>query len=1202
MWRCSIASGKPRRQFSTVSALAKKMGVTSFPFSPRFLRSVTLEPGAFSIALHPNITVNGTTGQTAGTLPTLSWSSPDSGTHWVVTFSGAGVSHGSIADGVYDITLDGTRAVNSSGQTIVTTRTDTFYRLFGDSNGDAKVDSTDSTAYSGSSGVSNGSAGYLAYFDSNDDGTVDSASTDHTAFTGNSGVTWTAFTSGATSSVIANGYTATIDPNSHITTMVMDAAGQTIASVDATGARTTNVYDNAGNLVNQIDPRGDKSTYVYDAANRQVNAIDGAGDKTTTVYDAAGNVVNTIDGAGNKVTYVYDAANREVNTIDGNNHKTTTVYDAVGNVVNQIDGAGDKTTSVYDAANRLVNSIDADGNKTTLAYDAAGNETKVIDPDGNVTTFAFDADNRVVTKVDPNGTTTYVYDSASRLTKTIDQLGQTVSVTFDADSRETGEKWYNAGNTLTNTLTYTYDAASNMLTAADANGKYTFTYDADNRMATQKDMFGTTNTYSYDAAGNLTGIVDSLGGTQTMVYDAANRETTVQFSGNSQTLSESITYTANSQAQNVNRYSDVAGTTLIGSTSFTYDAADQVTNIHHRNGSAANITNVTYTYDAANNLSTQTRDSATTTYSYDASGQITGDGTTTYAYDANGNRNNAGFSVTTNNQITTDGTWTYTYDNAGEITQKSLGASSTTWNYTYDERHQMTSAIKHATPGGTVQETDNYTYDVFGDLITEAVTISGVTTTTNTAFRISVPEPGIVKSVNQAWADLDAGDALLVHYLFDAISQSPFARENSGGVAWLLKDNLGGTIVAVNGSGTVLAAAKYDAFGNVTVTTGSSSDLGVILFAGYRWDAETGLYSTHWRWYNPATGQWTTVDPIGFAAGDVNLHRVVENDTSRDTDPSGLQPLSLPASYPGLFNSGPTMPFGNPLTAFERMTQDEENRLRSQLQDFYQTIMKRKLVQGEDIYNLAFGANVIVQRELTVEGTGDFRITATPIPEDKLPTFLGMTGKTLNQYLENQKGNAYFVTLATDFDKYRLKNSQVVSGAILHNDKGSFLISSILEAADDKAPELTSFTIRTNYKLDSVLGTLKGEGSLVARPTYIESISTGSFDLAASMQYTTTLGDLGISAKRLGANNKMITGIVFMTKTQLADINLQAGATSTSELTAKTPWKATFSALFRTKQLLPLDIDVGYQLGGPWTVSASLDILPYVYRHHFGGK
>ena len=104
----------------------------------QFNEAVTLDPGAFTIALHSGVSVNGRAAGTVGTLPTLSWSTPDGGLTWVVTFSGAGVVGGSIADGDYDITVVST-AVHANGQTMTSDVTNTFYRLFGDTNGAGQV-------------------------------------------------------------------------------------------------------------------------------------------------------------------------------------------------------------------------------------------------------------------------------------------------------------------------------------------------------------------------------------------------------------------------------------------------------------------------------------------------------------------------------------------------------------------------------------------------------------------------------------------------------------------------------------------------------------------------------------------------------------------------------------------------------------------------------------------------------------------------------------------------------------------------------------------------------------------------------------------------------------------------------------------------------------------------------------------------------
>jgi RHS repeat-associated protein len=63
----------------------------------------------------------------------------------------------------------------------------------------------------------------------------------------------------------------------------------------------------------------------------------------------------------------------------------------------------------------------------------------------------------------------------------------------------------------------------------------------------------------------------------------------------------------------------------------------------------------------------------------------------------------------------------------------------------------------------------------------------------------------------------------------------------------------------------------------------------VYLHQGGRFDATSGLYHFRHRDYSPTLGLWTSLDPIRYDAGDVNLYRVVFNTPTIYTDPSGLQ-------------------------------------------------------------------------------------------------------------------------------------------------------------------------------------------------------------------------------------------------------------------------------------------------------------------------
>ena len=92
-------------------------------------------------------------------------------------------------------------------------------------------------------------------------------------------------------------------------------------------------------------------------------------------------------------------------------------------------------------------------------------------------------------------------------------------------------------------------------------------------------------TATYDAVDNRTKLQDSLNGVTTFVYDALNRLTSEQFGGSGQTaLRMDLTYTAQDEIATQTRYK--AGTQTVGTSSFTYDALGQLTNLQHKDGSS----------------------------------------------------------------------------------------------------------------------------------------------------------------------------------------------------------------------------------------------------------------------------------------------------------------------------------------------------------------------------------------------------------------------------------------------------------------------------------------------------------------------------------------------------------------------------------------------------------------------------------------
>jgi RHS repeat-associated protein len=709
---------------------------------------------------------------------------------------------------------------------------------------------------------------------------------------------------------------------------------------------TTITYDLAGNVLSMKNALGVVTSYAYDALNRQTREIDDYGGSLqrtiTTTYDAVGNVQTTVDGLGHAITYSYDTIDR-VSTITNalgdvttysytanqfqgkvetdtnalgdavtytyngagevtsiyklNGYKETFTYDAAGNQSSD-NVAGSITTYAYDALNRETTITNALNGVTTYVLDAADNRTVLVDADSNRTTFSYDADNRLTTQTDPlNHSSTFSYGAVGELISTTDNNGRRDDFTYDANGNKLTESWYNNAGTFQQTLTFTYDAIGEMLSAQSPGGNNTFTYDHLGRVSTVNEPFGLTLTYTYDAADNRSSMQDSKGGLETFAYDAGNRLTQVQFTGQSATLSYDYAYDKIGEVTGLTRYSDLAGTTTVGWTSYSYDPRGNVTAVHHYDSHGSSIQSLGYTWTTSDQLQQKVVNGVTTNYSYDSTNQLTNDGSVTYTYDANGNRTMTGYS-TTANEITTDGTWNYTYDNEGNRIKMVSIATGATWKFSYDNHNQLTAANYYSSDGGTLLAWVTYTTDALGHLI-ERDASSGQQT-------IRYAYDG-----DNAWADLDGSNNLATRRLFGPGADNPVVKISAAGVVvWYLLDYQNSVIGMVNSSGTSLGSVTYDGFGKVlTNTLGSYAD--AYMFQGARRDADTGMDYHDARWYDPNTGSWISRDPGGFAMGDANLSRFVGNEPSDWTDPTGLEkavgmPQNMKPGYTYVYVGPPT--------------------------------------------------------------------------------------------------------------------------------------------------------------------------------------------------------------------------------------------------------------------------------------------------------
>jgi RHS repeat-associated protein len=327
---------------------------------------------------------------------------------------------------------------------------------------------------------------------------------------------------------------------------------------------------------------------------------------------------------------------------------------------------------------------------------------------------------------------------------------------------------------------------------------------------------------------------------------------------------------------------------------YTLDDAGRLTGIVNKNSSAVTISYYNYSYDAGNRVSNHTwwsqigttTDSGSNTYTYDADSQLLSDSTKNYSFDNNGNRNMTGYQTGTNNRMTNDGVYTYSYDSAGNVIQKAAAGNNPLWTYSYDNLNHMIGATEKGT-GGTLLAQETFTYDVQGNLVQqqEYTSTSGTTTTTRFA----------VDASGNTWADLDSSNNLLVRYLRDANGGLLTRTVGSGanaGVSVYLVDNLGSVRDITNWSGQVGDHIDYTGFGVATESNPSVGDYNK--FASYHMIVVMGQAVVGARIYDPSTGRWYQIDPIGFNGGLLDLYDYTGNNPTNATDPSGLQKIEDP--------------------------------------------------------------------------------------------------------------------------------------------------------------------------------------------------------------------------------------------------------------------------------------------------------------------
>jgi RHS repeat-associated protein len=303
-------------------------------------------------------------------------------------------------------------------------------------------------------------------------------------------------------------------------------------------------------------------------------------------------------------------------------------------------------------------------------------------------------------------------------------------------------------------------------------------------------------------------------------------------------------------------------------------------------------------------------------------------GDESYTYDRTGNRQRPGHPASAPtysiNQVLNDGTNTFLYDNEGNTTQKTVIATGRVTQYAWDHRNRLTQVQERVSAAGAVLETVQYSYDAFDRRTIKRLDNDGNGTFERYWAYLNDGSHTILEledsdgqeaaqpfRVSNRFLHGDAVDMVLADEQYSGGQGfqlgSTTANATQGTTLWTLGDNLGSIRDVVDNGGIVRQHVLYNAFGvrlseidrdATGAVIDSSSPTAIDTLFGYTgrdWDSDTDLQYNRARWYDPAQGRWLSQDPIGFAAGDVNLYRYVGNHPTYSTDPSGLQePINSP--------------------------------------------------------------------------------------------------------------------------------------------------------------------------------------------------------------------------------------------------------------------------------------------------------------------
>ncbi|WP_170207648.1 RHS repeat-associated core domain-containing protein [Luteibacter pinisoli] len=657
------------------------------------------------------------------------------------------------------------------------------------------------------------------------------------------------------------------------TSFTYDERGDVASITDADGVTVQFEYDAAGRMVRMSNPSNHRLVLDLDKSGRPVTetTYDQFFQKTQVkrTFDALGRLATEQgDGAG-LVSFTYDEVGRPTGTTDGDSRRDASTYDALGRLresIDDLDGRKAAVTVTHDPLDQVKSITDPDGVTTRYLATGMGDLSHVDSPDGGEAYDEYDATGLVVRHEGAGGVGSF--------NVTRDALSRPLKITY-------------ADPALNATFTYDVPGATcsgdhrngigRLSTMSTARSETAYCYDAEGNVSRKTQRWDTTQTsvtYAYTKAGRLasTGLDGTANTTYRYDVDGKINGVTVDVGGSRKELITKVAYRPFDSIENWTYGND---RTL----SITRDKAGRVTGWGGIDPEGSNYWLDTspggrfradvargYAYafgqdglDYLNEVRDYNTGKSLLAFDYNASGDR-------LAVRGGGASNGYGYQAGTHRLTQADGK-ARRYDDAGNLIV--LGDAT----LSYDATGRLASASE----GGKLLV--SYGYDAEGNRIARTVTSSGKTTMT-------------VQDEAGRWlADVDASGRVLQQGVWmDDLLVGVVA---DGKLYYVAPDHLGSPREILDPERNAIVwrgLHNADPFGSTLPDEDPDGDgmafVFDLRFPGQRYDNLTGLHANGARDYDPTTGRYIQVDPIGLGGG-VNPYLYANGSPLTYSDPDG---------------------------------------------------------------------------------------------------------------------------------------------------------------------------------------------------------------------------------------------------------------------------------------------------------------------------